>query len=908
MSAPAEPNRHFLNPHRPLLPEIADRLLPEHIQGPFDLGDTLLVTPTRQAGRRLREFLAREVRGRGGTAVLSMRVVTPNHFLFPEETVPQASPFEVLQTWADTLSGIHLDTLPALMPGRTGTLTFSAAMEFGRRLQQVRNSLVDGNLDLTAVSGLHPEADEHPRWRELARIESAYRKALATQQLTDPCDAKRARAADYTPPENLQRIVLAAVPDPSPLVLTCWQRIAPQIPIEIWIHAAPEEAELFDPWGRPLPAWGQRQIGPGTDPPGWIERLADPPALTHRIADLLAENPRHPNLALGVLDRRLTPRLQNHLLPLNRKLYDPSPVRLDSCPPARLLQQLTDARTRGDSASLRTLWRNPDLLRALTDRPAHLLRLWDHYAAEHLPGSAVSIDETLQQPELRAAWEKLKTWIAARTATQWLALLQDIYSPVTLNPAKAQDRFTLRAAEALSEILQEAARRDEEGRETDPELILQVIRETTVDPLRIEGDLTAEGWLELAYHPASSLLLIGLQEGQVPGTRVADPFLPDSLRSALHLRSDRDWLARDAYLFHTLTRCREPGSVRILCMKRDAAGGPLHPSRLLFQCSDPQLLARTRLLFSEPPPPPPTPHATPGLQFDLSRPRVPPIKTLSVTAIRGYLQCPTRFYLRTVLGMRPLTDNIREPDSAAFGSLIHAVLQTGLPSEPLPLKTIQTRLTTELDRRVRALYGSHFNMAVEVLVQNARRRLHAAAEIHHQLLQEGWRILATECACERELSGLRIRGKIDRVDYHPQKGLRILDYKTSDQPADPEKAHLGTRKSQAQALWTLNAKGREREWTDLQLPLYRWLAESRDWYTPDQPLEVAYLQLPKAINDTRLVTWPEEEQQAPSARTALSHVVQCIQNGIWGPPGEQLNFDEFEHLFVHGAEGFKIPR
>ena len=908
MHTSASPSRAFLNPARPLLPELADQLLPGRIQGPLDLGGTLLVAPTRQAGRRLREFLAREVRARGGTAVLSMRVVTPNHFLLPEDGAPMAAAFDVLQVWAEVLSGIPLETLPALIPGRTGTLTASAAMEFGRRVQQVRNTLVDGDLDLTAVADIHPEEDERPRWRELARIESAYRQALTGLNLTDPCDAKRARAADYTPPEGLERIILAAVPDPSQLVLTCWERIASQIPIEVWIHALPAEADLFDTWGRPLAAWSERFIGPETDPPGWIERLADPPALTRRAADLLGDGPQRPDLALGVLDPRLAPRLHDDLQIAGRKLYDPSPVRLDSRPPARLLQQLSDARTRGDSMSLRTLWRNPDLLRALTNRPAHLLRLWDNYAAEHIPANAASVDETLHQPELCAAWENLKAWIAARSAAEWLTVLEEVYGNVNLNPAEAGDRFALRVADAVSEVLQDAARREEAGRGPNPELILQVLQETTVDPLRVEGDVTAEGWLELAYHPAASLLLIGLQEGQVPGTRVADPFLPDGLRAVLNLRSDRDWLARDAYLFHTLIRCRAPGAVRILCMKRDSVGGPVHPSRLLFQCSDTQLLERAKLLFSEPPPPPPTTHAAPGLLLDLSRPTVPPLETLSVTALRGYLQCPTRFYLRTVLGMRHVTDEIREPDSAAFGSLIHAVLQHGLPPEPAPLDSIQTNLAAELNRRVRDLYGSHYNMAVEVLVQNAHRRLRAAAELHSHLLEEGWRILATEKDCQRQLNGLRIRGKIDRVDIHPQKGLRILDYKTSDQPTDPEKAHLGTLKSEAAALHTVNAKGRDREWVDLQLPLYRWLAETQDWCDPSQALEVAYFQLPKAVNDTQIVTWPEEREQADSARAALAHIVQCIQNGIWGPPSDQVRFDDFEGLFVYGDRGLLLPK
>ncbi|MGA1400680.1 MAG: PD-(D/E)XK nuclease family protein, partial [Phycisphaerales bacterium] len=49
-------------------------------------------------------------------------------------------------------------------------------------------------------------------------------------------------------------------------------------------------------------------------------------------------------------------------------------------------------------------------------------------------------------------------------------------------------------------------------------------------------------------------------------------------------------------------------------------------------------------------------------------------------------------------------------------------------------------------------------------------------------------------------------GRIDRVDRHRETGrLRVLDYKTGDEPADPERSHLVGR-----------GTGR---WFDMQFPL-----------------------------------------------------------------------------------------
>ena len=47
---------------------------------------------------------------------------------------------------------------------------------------------------------------------------------------------------------------------------------------------------------------------------------------------------------------------------------------------------------------------------------------------------------------------------------------------------------------------------------------------------REDAALDLEGWLELPWHPASSLVVTGMNEGAVPDGRVDDPFLPDSLR------------------------------------------------------------------------------------------------------------------------------------------------------------------------------------------------------------------------------------------------------------------------------------------------------------------------------------------------------------------------------------------
>ena len=78
---PANVSRHFLPWDRPLLPQAVAWLARDWSgTGPLDLARWLVVVPTRQAGRRLREALA-EHAAEAGQAVFPPRVVTPESFI-----------------------------------------------------------------------------------------------------------------------------------------------------------------------------------------------------------------------------------------------------------------------------------------------------------------------------------------------------------------------------------------------------------------------------------------------------------------------------------------------------------------------------------------------------------------------------------------------------------------------------------------------------------------------------------------------------------------------------------------------------------------------------------------------------------------------------------------------------------
>jgi len=115
-----------------------------------------------------------------------------------------------------------------------------------------------------------------------------------------------------------------------------------------------------------------------------------------------------------------------------------------------------------------------------------------------------------------------------------------------------------------------------------------------------------------------------------------------------------------------------------------------------------------------------------------------------------------------------------------------------------------------------------------------------------------------------------ITGRIDRIDLHPETNLRqILDFKTSEKGDGPEKTHRAGAKNQ-------------REWIDLQLPLYRHLAASRGI---GGKMELAYVVLPESAGVELLAAdWTPAELN--EAEEKAREVIRAIRASIFWPPAQ----------------------
>ncbi|MEM8739427.1 MAG: PD-(D/E)XK nuclease family protein [Planctomycetota bacterium] len=434
------------------------------------------------------------------------------------------------------------------------------------------------------------------------------------------------------------------------------------------------------------------------------------------------------------------------------------------------------------------------------------------------------------------------------------------------------------------------------------------------------------GFLDVAWDDAAHVVLTDVNEGSLPESRGGDAFLPDGLRRTLGLPDDAQRLGRDVLLMNIVLRSRAgrgveprsdglgkaapdltapesavteettPGDMSfaesdsggatsgvVLACRRSAEGDPRAPSRLLLAGDDALRVARVKAFYaadgegSGAPARSTTPAAAVAggeNRFLIPRPLLdgPAIDRLRVTAFRDYLACPYRFYLKHVLKLGSLDDRAVEMDALAYGSLAHEVLEAFGRSDAADATepgVIETFLSDTLSTAGRSKFGGRPRPAVRVQVEQLRERLAVFADRQAAVARQGWRIRRDLLEKDLEASvsvdgqAFTVTGRIDRVDEHPELGVRLLDYKTSDAGDDPGRTHV-----------------RGGRWVDLQLPLYRTLVGPRELGRA----AVGYFNLPKSPDHAgvRLADW--DDAAWAEARAARDGVVRGVRGGVFWPP------------------------
>ncbi len=921
------PRRHFLPWDRPLLPQAVAWLAGDWAGGaPLDLSSTLVLVPTKQSGRRLREALAAYAAEKN-QAVFPPKVLPLAALIVPEASANAgqvASRLESLLAWAEVLQAAEPEEFRAVFPVDPPARNFSWAASLAREFVRLQDTLAEVGLQLSDVpQKVEPTFPELERWQQIAVLERRQAAKLAALGLRDGQAAKIRQARAAVLPAGITRVVMIATPDPRPIALTVLAQHAVQVPVEVLVFAPENEAATFDDWGRPQPeAWARRPLVLA-DFERCVQLWADPAAQAARVVTVAQSYRANTGmLGVGIVDPEILPLAETGLRQAGLGSFNPEGRSRHGDALYQLLSALAGLVRDEAFATVEMLARCPDFLGYLETRlgggfsAAGFLAKLDRLRARHLPPDLA--EARRHEPAMRelAAVEELR--VALTTGAfpgNASEVLAEIFRARQLDVAKEADAALAASAEAWTDVMHEVAEATGRFQQLTTadwwELALRLYGETVRFDEKSADAVELQGWLELIWEDAPHLIAAGLNDGRVPEAIVGDPFLPESLRVRLGLKTNAMRFACDAYALQALASARAAGGrFEVLLGKTSAAGDPLRPSRLLLRCADEGLPQRIAFLFK--------PVAAGGVNLPWERawklrpPVVASPERVAVTALRAWLQCPFRFYLSRVLQMEAVDPAKTELDAMDFGTLCHAALEAmgNAPAmrDCTDATVLRGFLLEALETAATQRYGRELTLPLIVQMEAARQRLAHAAEVQAETRNEGWVIERVEWKFAVPVGGLTVSGKIDRIDRHEATGaIRVLDYKTSDMPVNPARAHLrGRRKNEDVPAFALfDFGGGEEVWTDLQLPLYE-RALAAEFPASAGPIRCGYFNLPKAVTETDIALWEDYSPElAEAAWRCAEGVAEAIRAGEFWPPrelkGHEAEYDDFAALFHHGA-------
>lgn len=331
-------------------------------------------------------------------------------------------------------------------------------------------------------------------------------------------------------------------------------------------------------------------------------------------------------------------------------------------------------------------------------------------------------------------------------------------------------------------------------------LLRQVLKGTSI-PFSGEpaAGLQVMGVLETRNLDFENVLMLSVNEGNLP-QRVSDnSFIPYNLRREFGLTTSRHKTAVFAYYFYRLIQRASHVRMVYNCSADGMVKGEM--SRFMTQILvETQLPVRHFALTSRQALPS---SALPQIAKPADLPRM--LAALSPSAINTYLRCQLMFYFQRVARLKEPDAPVDVIEPNTFGTIFHRAAEL-IYSEKLTergaLITADTlsRFTQEGgDERLAAYVarafedsGTSFNIIVAEVVKSYLRQL-----IRHDLQLVPFVVAGTETETELPLTvpyraggtvEVKLKGNIDRLDIVEHEGLtrlRVVDYKTGGSPESP---------------------------------------------------------------------------------------------------------------------------
>ena len=924
---------NFLGWDRPILHSAIEWLVEKFPpdEGRWKLGGLRILLPSGYATRKMRELLA-------GKAEHEKWLLEPPHLMtvghFQEKLYvvkkPIASRATQIHAWLRALRDTPSDQLASVFPDWNPEAAFLERVEYAQILFRLYDEISEDLIDFGEVAGKVEQPEERRRWSVLQKVHENYLRTLDRLELWDRQAARRYALREKEVRTDHDLVVLGAI-DLSKSHQDFLQAVRERVHILI---AAPEGwQDGFDSLGiLKSDVWSDWKL---TVDPSILRVASGPKEAAEEVCRVLAQMPEATStqdVTLGVPDLEMIDPIHDRLDRLGIQTCSALGSPLLASDPFQLLQKVASYLQQRSWDSFAALVRHASVFDYLTTQrgvPQNFLQNLDDCYQRTLvsrvdltewPRGDDPVCSQLASVAVQTVRE-LDRWLDGLRferlpIARWAERLRKMWEelderPEGFNESQEMDnpgepQRLLECYRALANLCGELASVPQPLQEsvTLRDIVQWLEQETSGKSISQPPDPSALemlGWLDLAWDDADALILTGFHDGVVPHSIASDGFLTDSLRKDLHLQNDERRYARDAYYLQILLHARK--HLTILYHQKDRDGTPLLPSRLLLAVPPEEIAERITTLLSPPQEPQvpvadrwiPDPEKT---RIDIPQPDSEQIQlpeSISVTAFRDYLACPYRFYLQRVIQLREMSDEPMELPPNLFGDMVHYCLDRWGRSKDASStdpKTITDSLHTHLAHWVKSWLGTDLYPAIQLQIEQARMRLEAFAQIQAVRTSQGWTIKEVEWSIARshaigipgDRTGLKIHGRIDRIDYHEQSNRwAIWDYKTSETPKDPEKAHIFANR-----------------WTDLQLPLYRHLAFS---LTKTLDVDLGYIQLPKSLEKIQFHSAKFKHEQLEEADRIAIETLQNIAAKTFWPPKEPRfpDSDPFRSICLTGV-------
>ena len=341
--------------------------------------------------------------------------------------------------------------------------------------------------------------------------------------------------------------------------------------------------------------------------------------------------------------------------------------------------------------------------------------------------------------------------------------------------------------------------------------------------IQTESDaIDVTGWLEVVLDDSPVIFLCDINEGILPKVKTSDIFLPDKLRAKLGMSCGEDVIRRDRYYLRLLLgkdaktylfACRQSldGTYRtlsrLLCDESED-----HIDRAKYveefyakaQSGSANLYASLFLPKFE----------KGSLPDPLMRTIQASMTSISASNLNAFRECPFKFALQQI-DIEDGSKIYRELAPTVYGTLAHRVMQEFAEAKiakslPQDEEKINSFFTETIRSLCRKYFGPSLPPLANFQIMQLQEKLAVFTHEHQNWEKDGWEIVMAEKKFEKEIKGVKLTGKLDRLDRNAtsKNAVCVIDYKTG-----------------------AAAKSEKEMQEDLQLPAYLKLLE--DSFPPD---------------------------------------------------------------------------